>query len=121
MAQRTAELGVGTIATAVGVAALVAPDRLTRLYGAEAPNGVGAVGWRLFGVRNVVIGGAMLAGQPWALRLAAPVQVPDAAVFLQAVRTGAMPRWSGTLALATAGAVAGLGLRATTGQRAVTG
>lgn len=113
MDQRTAEVGVGAIATTVGVMALLSPGRLMRAYGAAEPDDVGAVGWRLFGVRNVAIGGAMLAGRPWALRLAAPVQVPDALVFLQGMREGAMPRWSGMLALGTAAAVASLGLRAT--------
>ncbi len=62
---------------------MVRPDLLVRAYGMDPGemNGVSSFGWRLFAARNLVLGGAAIAGAPWARDITLLVQAPDQLVF----------------------------------------
>lgn len=107
----------GAVASAVGAAALVSPAALARVFGLPPSSGQGgaALGWRLFGVRTLVVGGAVLSGDPSARRAVLPVQLLDQAVFAHALATRAVPRRSGVLAVATSAVLIALSRRGTTG------
>lgn len=111
---RTLHRVAAGVALLVGAGAAIAPRRLVALYGVDPDEmtGVGEFGWRLFAVRNLVVGGAALAGHRAAQDTVTLVQVPDQIVFWHALRSGAVPRTTGVLAIATSAAVAGLGLAA---------
>lgn len=91
-----------------GVGALLAPKVLVRLYGMDPVQmtGVSEFGWRLFAVRNVVIGGAALAGSQPARDVTLAIQAPDQFVFWHAFRTRSIPRPTAVLAMLTSGLVA---------------
>ena len=94
---------VGTLATTIGTAAVVAPTALARAYGLPASAGSGGAGlaWRLFGVRTAVIGAAVLRGDASARAAVLPVQLADQVVFGHALLTGAVPRRTALAAMAT--------------------
>ncbi len=98
----------GGTAMLIGIGALLAPKMLVRLYGMDAAQmtGVSAFGWRLFGVRNIVIGGAALAGSQPARDVTLAIQAPDQLVFWHAFQTRSIPRPTAVLAMVTSGAVA---------------
>lgn len=102
------------IALAIGVLALISPKLALRIYGVDPDRvtGPGAFGWRLFAVRNIVIGAAAIRGSRAARDTALLVQPPDQLVFLHAWRTGGIPAHTAAMALATSAAVAGLSLQA---------
>ena len=102
------------IALAVGIGALVAPRKLLGVYGV-APGevgGAGELGWRLFAVRNLFVGGAALGGNPTARAMVLPVQAADQALFLHALRTGSVPARAAIGAMATSGVIVALELAA---------
>jgi hypothetical protein len=101
--------GASGIALAVGILALVSPRLLVRVYGIDPAQmtDAGAFGWRLFAVRNIVIGTAGLTGHPAARDVTLLVQAPDQLVFLHAYRTRSIPRPTAVLAMITSGLVAG--------------
>ncbi len=110
-ALRRTTAGIGV---AVGLGALVAPARLLRLYGVN-PNelgGAGELGWRLFAVRNLFVGGAALGGNHTARAMVLPVQAADQALFVHALRTGSVPARAGIGAMATSGVIVALELAA---------
>jgi hypothetical protein len=105
---------VVAIETAIGVGAIVAPDKLIAAYGLEPSelNGIGKFGFRLFGIRNLCVALANAAGQPWASDFTLYVQAPDIAMFAHAYKTGYVPKQAAAGALATAGLVTALSLAA---------
>lgn len=73
---------VGAGASAVGVAAVLSPSLLGRVFGlTEATTGGAALAWRLFGVRTALIGVAAIRGSAPARRAVLPVQAADQLVF----------------------------------------
>ena len=90
----------------IGLGFALAPRRLARLYGLPVDERTGAsdFAWRLFTARNLVVGGAALAGSA-ARQLILLVQVVDQAVFLHALATGTVPRRTALSAIATSAAI----------------
>ena len=95
------------IALAVAAGSLVSPGTLIRLYGVDPAEmtGIGAFGWRLFAMRNVALGVAALRGSESARNTFLPVQILDQGVFLQAYRSGSVPKAAALGAMATSGAI----------------
>lgn len=108
----TAKRAVAGIEIAIGAGAILAPDKLIAAYGMSPKemNGIGKFGFRLFGIRNFMVGLALLSGRKEAEDLTLAVQVPDALMFAHAYRTGYVPKQAAAGALATAGLVTGLAL-----------
>ena len=102
----------GAGAVAVGVAAVLAPERLTAAFGLPVPDGSAALGWRLFGIRTAVVGAGIVRGSADARGILLPVQALDQAAFLAAGRSGAVPRRSVGLLCATSWGLVLLGLAA---------
>ena len=97
---------VGAGAGAIGVAAVLSPTLLGRVFGLTEPaTGGGALAWRLFGVRTALIGVAAVRGSAQARRAVLPVQAADQLVFLHALVTGSVPRRTALMAMATSGAL----------------
>lgn len=108
----TAKRAVIATEIAIGAGAILAPDKLVAAYGVPARelNGIGTFGFRLFGIRNVMVGLASLSGRKEAADFTLAVQVPDLLMFAHAYRTGYVPKRAAAGALATAGLVVGLSL-----------
>lgn len=102
------------IESAIGIGAIVAPDKLIAAYGMSPKemNGIGAFGMRLFGIRNLAVGIANAAGAQWARDFTLAIQAPDIAMFAHAFKTGYVPKQAAAGALATAGLVTALSLAA---------
>ena len=100
--------GVAAFALLIGVGALLFPRALLRIYGVDPAEltGAGALGWRLFAVRHLVIAGAALSGQRQARDVVLAVQLPDIAIFAHSYATRSLPRRTSLMALASATAVA---------------
>ena len=96
------------VGIAVGLAAATAPGALSRAYGLGPLSGGGALGWRLFAGRNLLLAGAALQGRPWARQAVLALQLPDQLAFGHGLATGSLPRRSALLAMATSGAVVAL-------------
>jgi len=105
---------VAVLALAVGIGFAVAPTRLGRLFGLPpgAMTGAATLGWQLFAVRNLVVGGAALRGSDAARRAILPVQLLDQAVFVHAGVTRSVPRPTALLAMATSGLIIAICLAA---------
>ena len=90
----------------IGLGFALAPRRIARLYGLPVDELTGAsdFAWRLFAARNLVVGGAALAGAA-ARQLILPVQVVDQAIFLHALATGTVPKRTALSAIATSAAI----------------
>ena len=102
----------GTAATAVGLAAALAPGRTTRLFGLAPPDGAARIAWRMFGIRTAAVGAGIVTGSADARRLLLPVQALDQAVFVAAGLSGAVPRRSAVGLCATSWVLVLLGLAA---------
>lgn len=100
--------GVAGFALLIGIGALLFPRTLLRIYGVDPSElgGAGALGWRLFAVRHLVIAGAALSGHRQARDVVLAVQLPDIAIFARCYATRSIPRRTSVLALASAGSVA---------------
>ena len=100
------------LALTVGLAAAASPRGLLRIYGVnpDEVTGAGALGWRLFAARNIVVAGAALHGSRTARDVILAVQAPDQLVFLHAYRTRSVPRSTSLAAIATSGAIVAAGL-----------
>lgn len=105
MGREDVAAGLGLL---VGAGAAVAPGALARAYGLGPLGGGGALGWRLFAGRNLLLAAAALQGRPWARQAVLALQLPDQAAFAHGLATGALPRRSALLAMATSAAVAAL-------------
>lgn len=106
MEQERAWQSVGAGASVVGVAAVLSPTLLGRVFGLTEPTtGGGSLAWRLFGVRTALIGVATVRGSAQARRAVLPVQAADQLVFLHALPTGSVPRRTALMAMATSGAL----------------
>ena len=101
---------VAILAIAVGVGALLFPRLLARLYGADPREmtGIGALGWRLFAVRQLWTAVAALSGNRQAQDAVLMMQAPDMAIFAHCYATRSIPRVTSVLAMLTATAVATL-------------
>ena len=100
--------GVAGFALLIGIGALLFPRALLRTYGVDPTEltGAGALGWRLFAVRHLVIAGAALSGHRQARDVVLAVQLPDIAIFAHSYATRSLPRRTSVMALASAGSVA---------------
>ncbi len=107
-----AQRAIVIIEAAIGIGAVVAPDKLIAAYGMSPKemNGIGKFGMRLFGIRNVAVAIANARGEQWAKDFTLAVQAPDAAMFAHAFKTGYVPKQAAGGALATAGLVTALSL-----------
>jgi hypothetical protein len=105
---------VVALEAAIGIGAIVAPDKLIAAYGMSPKemNGIGAFGMRLFGIRNLAVAVANASGQKWARDFTLAIQAPDIAMFAHAYKTGYVPKQAAGGALATAGLVTALSLAA---------
>lgn len=117
MDRSQANRAVIAIESAIGIGAIVAPDKLIAAYGMSPSemNGIGKFAMRLFGIRNLGVGLANLRGDQWARDFTLAIQVPDIAMFAHAFRAGYVPRTAAGGALATAGLVTALSLAARRG------
>ncbi len=106
--------GFGAIGWSIGAFAALAPRAFLRVYGMRDRDitGTAEFGWRLFGVRNLVISTAALRGDASARAAFLPVQIADQAVFAHALVTGSVPRRSALLAMGTSGAIIALDVAA---------
>lgn len=114
MTKATLDRLVAGIPALVGAGALATPSKLVALYGADPAQmtGIGAFGWRLFAIRNLMVGG-LAARDPDAWRtFILATQLPDQLVFAHAFRTRSIPRPTAALAMASSGAVVALCLAA---------
>jgi hypothetical protein len=102
---------------AIGVGAILAPEKLVALYGVPSGEvtGIAAFGMRLFGIRNLAVALANAGGQQWARDFTLAIQAPDIAMFAHAYKTGYVPKQAAAGALATAGLVTALSLAAKRG------
>jgi hypothetical protein len=107
-----ANRAVVALESAIGLGAIVAPDKLIALYGMSPKelNGIGKFAMRLFGIRNLGVGIANATGAQWARDFTLYVQAPDIAMFAHAYKTGYVPKLAAGGALATAGLVTALSL-----------
>ncbi|MEA2125694.1 MAG: hypothetical protein QOI80_2476 [Solirubrobacteraceae bacterium] len=105
---------IAGIESAIGLGAIVAPEKLVALYGIPSSdvNGIAAFGMRLFGIRNLAVGVANFAGSQQARDFTLAVQAPDLAMFAHAYKTGYIPKQAAAGAIATAGLVTALSLAA---------
>src|SRR4051812_22903698 len=110
MDTKTMDRAVIGIESAIGVGAILAPEKLVALYGVPTSEltGIGAFAMRLFGIRNLAVGLASAAGAQWAKDFTLAIQAPDIAMFAHAYRAGYVPRQAAAGALATAGLVTAL-------------
>lgn len=102
------------IESAIGLGAILAPEKLVALYGVPASEvtGIAAFGMRLFGIRNLAVGLANARGARWAKDFTLAIQAPDIAMFAHAYKSGYVPKQAAAGALATAGLVTALSLAA---------
>jgi hypothetical protein len=109
-----AQRAIVAIEAAIGVGAIVAPDKLIAAYGMSPKemNGIGAFAMRLFGIRNVAVALANARGERWAKDFTLAIQAPDIAMFAHALKSGYVPKTAAVGALATAGLVTALSLAA---------
>jgi hypothetical protein len=100
--------GVAGFALLIGIGALFAPKALVRLYGADPDEmtGLGAMGWRLFAIRQLWTAGLALSGDQRARDAILIIQPPDLVVFAHCYRTRSIPRVTSVMAMISAGAVA---------------
>ena len=100
--------GVAGFAFLIGIGALFAPKALVRLYGADPDQmtGVGAMGWRLFAIRQLWTAGFALWGDQRARDAILIIQPPDLIVFAHCYRTRSIPRVTSVMAMISAGTVA---------------
>jgi hypothetical protein len=105
---------IAAIESAIGIGAIVAPEKLVALYGVPSSemNGIGAFAMRLFGIRNLSVGLANFAGSQPARDFTLAVQAPDLAMFVHAFKTGYIPKRAAAGAISTAGLVTILSLAA---------
>ncbi len=91
-------LGIGG---GVGLAAMVAPDRLTRLFGLppEALTPAGRLGWRLFAARNLYLTARAARGSAEAEAAFGHLQALDQAVFWSAFARSDLPRRTSVMAI----------------------
>jgi hypothetical protein len=66
---------------------------------------IGTLGWRLFGVRNLLVAGAALLGDRSARRAMVITQIPDQLVFLQAYRSRSLPPMAALGAMLTSAVI----------------
>lgn len=99
-------VAAGAFLVGFGFGFALAPRRIARLYGLPVDELTGAsdFAWRLFAARNLVVGGAALAGSA-VRQLILPVQVVDQAIFLHALATGTVPRRTALSAIATSATI----------------
>ncbi len=102
--------GVAAFASLIGIGALFAPKLLVKLYGADPAEvtGIGAMGWRLFAVRQLWIAGLALSGDQRSRDAVLLAQGPDLAIFAHCYRTRSIPRVTSAMAMLSAGMVATL-------------
>lgn len=83
----------GMIAVAVGTGAAVSPRLLLRPFGIPSSKvtGTAALGWRMFGIRTALVGGAIVTGDPRARAAMIPVQLADQVTFALAARSADVP------------------------------
>ena len=108
---------IAGIETAIGLGATFAPDKLIAAYGMKPSdlNGIGRFGFRLFGIRNLMVGLLLFSGRKEAEDFTLAVQVPDTLMFAHAFKSGYVPKQAAGGALATAALVSGLALAARRG------
>lgn len=111
--------GVSAGAFLVGLGFALAPRRLGRLYGLPPHELAGAsdFAWRLFAARNLVVGGAALAGSQAARRTILPVQIVDQTIFLHALATRSVPPRTAAMGMATSAAIVVACLAASRAER----
>lgn len=100
------------IALGVAGGVMVAPVRFLGVFGIPPDQVTGAArfGWRLFAVRNVVIAGAALRGDPSAEAAFLPAQALDQAVFWHALARGSVPARGVVLAASVSAVIVALDL-----------
>lgn len=105
---------VAGVETVIGAGAILAPDKLIAAYGMKPSelNGIGAFAFRLFGIRNLMMGLLLASGRKEAEDFTLAVQAPDLAMFVHAYRSGYVPKQAAAGAIATAGLVTALSLAA---------
>lgn len=83
----------GLLALAVGTSAALAPRPLLRGFGIASSEVTGAaeLGWRMFGIRTALVGGAVVAGSRGARTAVIPVQLADQVTFVLAGRRPGVP------------------------------
>jgi hypothetical protein len=102
------------LALVIGAAAILSPRRLVRAYGVASTEmtAIGTLGWRLFGVRNLLVAGAALLGDRSARKAMLITQIPDQLVFLKAYRSRSLPPIAALSAMLTSAGIVVLGLLA---------
>ncbi len=98
---------VAGFALLIGLGALFAPRALVRIYGADPDEitGIGAMGWRLFAIRQLWTAGLAISGDRQARDSILLIQPPDLAIFAHCYRTRSIPRPTSVMAMISAVAV----------------
>jgi hypothetical protein len=92
---------LGVVRLVNGTAALVAPERVAERLGVDPSNPALLYALRMFGIRNVLIGGELLVGdervRARAVRVAPVVHVSDTVAAALAAVSGRLPRRAAVL------------------------
>jgi hypothetical protein len=114
-AERAMKL-LGLAQSTIGIVTLLAPADRTKLVGMRwgGMTGEGLFGWRLFALRQVLLGAGVLAGVEPVRRANWLLQPADFVLFARAYRTRSVPRRTAVLCLGLSTTALGvLVLRAT--------
>lgn len=114
-AERAMKL-LGLLQSTIGLVTLMAPGSRTSLAGMRwgGMTGEGLFGWRLFALRQVLLGAGVLVGVEPVRRANWVLQPADLVLFVRAYRTRCVPRRTAVLCLGLATTALGvLVLRAT--------
>lgn len=98
-------LFTGTIQLGIGIVTMVSPKLFSRAYGMsdESATGEGLFAWRLFAIRQILMGVGTLNGNETVRRGNWIVQVADVSIFAQFLHTGDVGKRTSIPALMTAG------------------
>ncbi len=101
-AQRTMRV-LGSLQLMIGAASLVSPGHFAELYGMRRDmDGEAAFAWRIFAVRQLMLGTGNVVGDASTRRANLAIQGLDVGLFASTLHSGSVPRRTSVMALATA-------------------
>lgn len=105
--RRTIRRAVGGLQVAIGTLAVLAPRQLSNLFGIDPArlNGEGILGWRLFGIRQVLLGTGNVTLDETSGRSTLAIATADLALFATTAGTRSIPLRTSLMGLTTAATV----------------